>query len=130
MEQPFIPTENNALILQESFMDPMGSYVVYAPADVTVLNLAIRGEDSTLIPILPSGFVISGDGKSNAVFGAPNSGDVEISGGSLLTVALQILVCTLSGFGKLDVETVSTVNTILTSTVEKIKDALNCNSLE
>uniref|UniRef100_A0A2N9EEN7 Homeobox domain-containing protein n=1 Tax=Fagus sylvatica TaxID=28930 RepID=A0A2N9EEN7_FAGSY len=61
--RPFIPTENNMLMLQESFIDTMGSLVVYAPIDIPAINIAMSGEDSSDIPILPSGFIISGDGR-------------------------------------------------------------------
>ncbi|KAA8547658.1 hypothetical protein F0562_004087 [Nyssa sinensis] len=63
IEQPFIPTESNMLMLQESCVDPLGSLVVYAPIDATAIKSAIIGEDSTNVPILPSGFMISSDGR-------------------------------------------------------------------
>ncbi|KAJ6960766.1 homeobox-leucine zipper protein HDG11-like [Populus alba x Populus x berolinensis] len=59
--RPFIPAENNMLILQESCTDSSVSMVVYAPVGIPAMNVAISGEDSSIIPILPSGFVISGD---------------------------------------------------------------------
>ncbi|TKY72398.1 Homeobox-leucine zipper protein HDG11 [Spatholobus suberectus] len=128
--QPFIPSENNALILQESFTNPMGSYVVYAPTDVTTMNSAIKGEDSSMLPVLPSGFVISADGEPNAALGAFNSANIERLGGSLLTVAFQILASTPNGINVPNMESVAAVNTLLTSTILKVKDALNCNNLE
>ncbi|OIV95987.1 hypothetical protein TanjilG_27091 [Lupinus angustifolius] len=126
--QPFVPTEN-MVILQENFTDSTGSYFIYAPLDVASSNVAIKGEDSTLIPILPSGFVICGDGKPNATFGASSSRYAERSG-SLLTIAFQTLVCSLPGIVNLDMGSVSKVNAVLTSTIEKIKIALNCTSVE
>ncbi|KAE9594844.1 hypothetical protein Lal_00013317 [Lupinus albus] len=126
--QPLVSSEG-LLILQENFIDSIGSYIIYAPLDVAPLNVALKGEDSTLIPILPSGFVISGDGKPNATFGASSSRYVERSG-SLLTIALQTLICSLPGIVNLDMESVSKVNDVLTSTTEKIKIALNCTSFE
>ncbi|XP_020230831.1 homeobox-leucine zipper protein HDG11 [Cajanus cajan] len=128
--QPFIPSENNALILQESFTNPMGSYVVYAPTDVATMNLAIKGEDSSVLPILPSGFVISADGEPNATLGAFNDVNIERIGGSLLTVAFQILASSPDGINMPNMESMSAVNTLLTSTILKVKDALNCNNLE
>ncbi|CAL0301022.1 unnamed protein product [Lupinus luteus] len=128
IQQPFAQTEN-MLVLQENFIDSVGSYVIYAPLDAASSNVAVKGEDSTLIPILPSGFVISGDGKPNVTFGASSSRYAERSG-SLLTVALQTLVCSLPGIVNLDMGSVSKVNAVLTSTVEKIKIALNCTSVE
>ncbi|KAM1360406.1 hypothetical protein ACFX2F_047267 [Malus domestica] len=47
-----------------------------------ILNVAVSGEDSSNMSILPSGFMISRDGR-------PEMGDAS---GSLLTVAFHILV--------------------------------------
>ncbi|KAK7412829.1 hypothetical protein VNO78_04488 [Psophocarpus tetragonolobus] len=127
--RPFIPKENNALILQESFTNPMGSYIVYAPTDVATMNSAINGENTSMLSVLPSGFVISADGEPNATLGAFNSSDIGKLGGSLLTVAFQILVSSPDGINMPDMDSVAAVNTLLTSTVLKVKDALNCNNM-
>ncbi|KAF7842928.1 homeobox-leucine zipper protein HDG11-like isoform X1 [Senna tora] len=131
--RPYIPTEKNMLILQESCTDPSASFVVYAPIDAPLINMAIRGEgDTSRIPILPSGVVISKDGRpSPNPFLASSSSSSNNGGGSLLTVAFQILVCrTSSVMRELNVETVATVNTLISSTVQKIKVALDCASGE
>ncbi|XP_061339718.1 homeobox-leucine zipper protein ROC8-like [Gastrolobium bilobum] len=126
--RPFIPNENNMLLLQESFTNPMGSYFVYAPIDVAQMNRIIKDErDCSVFPILPSGFVISPDGKPNAIF---NNGNVDGSGGSLLTMAFQVLICGPGGSLLFNMENVANVNALLTSTVQKIKEAFNCNTLE
>lgn len=112
-------TENNRVTLQECSMDPIGSYVVYAPMDVAVIDMAIAGGETSVIPILPSGFMIAADGQTNA----------ESSGGSLLTVAFQMLVgCSLTPDGTEihDVESVAEVKTLLDLTVQKIQNALIC----
>ncbi|TQD88460.1 hypothetical protein C1H46_025984 [Malus baccata] len=124
--RPFIPTENNMLMLQESYTDPLGSLFVYAPVDVPALNVAVSGEDSSNIPILPSGFVISGDGRAEVTGDSGHS----TAGGSLLTVAFQILVSSPSTSKQMNMESVATVNTLISSTVQKIKVALNCSSLD
>lgn len=85
--------------------------------------MAIRGGDSSVLQILPSGFVVSGDGQ------LPNAGGSG-GGGSLLTVAFQILACSTDGIMLLNMESVAAVNTLLTSTVQKLKDALNSKNLE
>ncbi|XP_025647253.1 homeobox-leucine zipper protein HDG11-like [Arachis hypogaea] len=142
--QPFMSSENNAVIIQESFIDPVGSsYIVYAPVDVEAINVAISGDDSSTIPILPSGFVVCGDGRASmmsnsttiiapSVLGGVGSYGYQhrSEGGSLLTVAFQILVNTITcGPNLVNMESVDSINTLLTSTVQKIKDALNCNAL-
>lgn len=124
MEQPFIPTEFNVLILQETITDESGSMVVYAPVDVPVINLAARGEDTSRVPILPSGIVIS-RAKANPAAGEASSSNGSRPEGSLVTVAFQILVCSSSAMRQLNMETVATVNTLISSTVQKMKVALN-----
>lgn len=137
MKQPFIPTENNILMLQESCIDSLGSMVIYAPIDIPALNVAISGEDSSTIPILPSGFIVSNDGRTTdhdaAITGSSASTSSNTngrSGGSLLTVAFQILVSSPSSSKQLNMESVATVNTLISSTVQKIKVALNCSTLD
>jgi homeobox-leucine zipper protein len=119
------------LMLQESFIDTMGSLVVYAPIDIPAINIAMSGEDSSDIPILPSGFIISGDGRPETGTGtASTSANSGRSGGSLLTVAFQILVSSPSSSKQLNMESVATVNTLISSTVQRIKAALNCSGLD
>ncbi|KAK9950750.1 hypothetical protein M0R45_006221 [Rubus argutus] len=127
--QPFIPTESNMLLLQESYIDPLGSMVIYAPVEVATINIAVEGEvDSSNIAILPSGFIISDDGRPD--IGTSSSTNPVKSGGSLLTLAYQILVPFPSHSHLLNVESVATVNTLISSTVQKIKTALNCTGLD
>ncbi|KAI8536602.1 hypothetical protein RHMOL_Rhmol10G0270500 [Rhododendron molle] len=131
--QPFAPNDSNMLVLQESCIDPLGSLIVYAPIDFPAIKSAISGEDSTSIPILPSGFIISGDGrcpdKRTGEASTSSIGNTR-SGGSLLTVAFQILVCTLSHSKQMDMDSVTTVNTLVSSTVQKIKAALDCSGVD
>ena len=51
-------------------------------------------------------------------------------GGSLPTLAIQILVCTPSSMDQLNMDSVAAVNTLVTSTAEKVKAALNYSELE
>ncbi|KAG6581230.1 Homeobox-leucine zipper protein HDG12, partial [Cucurbita argyrosperma subsp. sororia] len=128
--RPFVPTENNMLILQESCIDPLGSLVIYAPIDMPAMNIATSGQDPSEIPILPSGFVITGDGRSHSGVGASTSATSGRPSGSLLTVAFQILVSSVSSSKQLNVESVATVNTLISATVQRIKAALNCSGLD
>lgn len=118
------------LILQESCTDPLGSLVIYAPVDMPAMNVAVSGQDSSEIPILPSGFVISGDGRAHLGGGASTSATSGRPSGSLLTVAFQILVSSVSSSRQLNVESVATVNTLISATVQRIKAALNCSGLD
>ncbi|KAK7364169.1 hypothetical protein VNO80_12619 [Phaseolus coccineus] len=128
----FNTSQNNMLILQESCVDSSGSLVVYCPVDLPAINIAMSGEDPSYIPLLPSGFTISPDGQAEQDGGgastSTSSGRVMGgSGGSLITVAFQILVSSLPS-AKLNFESVTTVNSLIGNTVQQIKAALNCPS--
>jgi homeobox-leucine zipper protein len=105
--------QSNMLILQECCTDDTGSYVVYAPVDVVAMNVVLNGGDPDYVALLPSGFAILPDGPA----GAPDAG------GSLLTVAFQILVDSVPT-AKLSLGSVATVNSLIACTVERIKAAV------
>ncbi|XP_061354495.1 homeobox-leucine zipper protein MERISTEM L1-like [Gastrolobium bilobum] len=111
--------QSNMLILQESCTDCTGSYVVYAPVDVVTMNVVLNGADPDYVALLPSGFAILPDGPGS------NEGPIlDVgSGGSLLTVAFQILVDSVPT-AKLSLGSVATVNSLIKCTVEKIKVAV------
>ncbi|XP_074294206.1 homeobox-leucine zipper protein HDG1-like [Silene latifolia] len=112
------PRESNMLILQESWSDRTGSFVVYAPVDTSLVESVLRGEDSDYVALLPSGFAIcDGPHHSNEV---PNS-----SGASILTMGFQILVNSLPT-AKLTVESIETVSTLMSCTIQKIRGSLGC----
>ncbi|KAL5811896.1 hypothetical protein ACOSQ3_026846 [Xanthoceras sorbifolium] len=134
----FIPAENNIVMLQESCIDSLGSMVIYAPVDIPSMNQALSGRDSLRIPILPSGFIISSDGRAETTGASSticaNPGRYSGRGGyiigSLLTVAFQILVSSPTPPRDLNMESVATVHTLISSTVQRIKAALNCSNLD
>ncbi|XP_042053879.1 homeobox-leucine zipper protein ANTHOCYANINLESS 2-like isoform X2 [Salvia splendens] len=107
--------QSSMLILQETCIDRAGSVVVYAPVDIPAMHVVMNGGDSAYVALLPSGFAIVPDGAGS------DTGD-RVSG-SLLTVAFQILVNSLP-----TVESVETVNNLITCTLQKIKAALQCES--
>uniref|UniRef100_M1ACV4 HD domain class transcription factor n=1 Tax=Solanum tuberosum TaxID=4113 RepID=M1ACV4_SOLTU len=124
----------NMLILQETCTDASGSLVVYAPVDIPSMHLVMNGGDSAYVALLPSGFSIVPDGPGSrgpnlvkSLNNGPGPGpDMRVSG-SLLTVAFQILVNSLPT-AKLTVESVETVNNLISCTLQKIKGALHCES--
>lgn len=117
--------DSSMLILQETWMDASCSVVVYAPVDVQSLNVVMGGGDSAYVALLPSGFAILPDGQcSNSCNGTLHKGGGDNgSGGSLLTVGFQILVNSLPT-AKLTVESVDTVNNLISCTIQKIKASL------
>ncbi|KAL8464770.1 hypothetical protein ACS0TY_034321 [Phlomoides rotata] len=122
--------QNNMLILQESCIDSSGSLVVYCPVELPSINVAMSGEDPSYIPLLPSGFTISPDGRTNhhqtgGGDGASTSSSVDrSSSGSLITIVFQIIVSS-SPTARMNPETVNTVNNLISNTVQQIKAALN-----
>ncbi|KAL6652206.1 hypothetical protein ACP70R_011131 [Stipagrostis hirtigluma subsp. patula] len=116
---PTKTNQNSMLVLQETCIDESGAMVVYAPVDIPAMQLVMGGGDSTCVALLPSGFAILPAGSSIGSSGCKTSG-------SLLTVAFQILVNN-QPTAKLTVESVNTVNNLISCTVEKIKAALHCD---
>lgn len=109
------------LILQESFTDPTASFVVYAPVDIMSMNVVINGGDPDYVALLPSGFAILPDGPP--ILMQDGEGGGGAAGGSLLTVAFQILVDSVPT-AKISLGSVATVNNLIACTVERIEDAL------
>jgi homeobox-leucine zipper protein len=118
--QAMSANQSSMLILQETCTDASGSMVVYAPVDIPAMQLVMNGGDSTYVALLPSGFAILSDGPSM------DSAEHK-TGGSLLTVAFQILVNS-QPTAKLTVESVETVNNLISCTIKKIKNALHCDT--
>lgn len=116
--------QSSMLILQETCTDASGSLVVYAPVDIPAMHLVMNGGDSAYVALLPSGFAIMPDGSGQENGGASDPAEAR---GCLLTVAFQILVNSLPT-AKLTVESVETVNNLISCTVQKIKAALHCDS--
>ncbi|OMO96180.1 hypothetical protein CCACVL1_05054, partial [Corchorus capsularis] len=129
--RPFVPSESNMLMLQEmSGNELLGYMLVYAPISTPAINIALNGEDSSNVPILPSGFIVSNDGhRPERGVGAAES---TKSSGSLLTVVFQILVSSNPSSSKeLNIQSVATVNTLISSTVQRVKALLSCcNNLD
>ncbi|KAL6538613.1 Homeobox-leucine zipper protein PROTODERMAL FACTOR 2 [Orobanche gracilis] len=119
-------SQSNMLILQESCTDSTGSYVIYAPVDIIAMNAVLSGGDPDYVALLPSGFAILPDGpndQTSVIIPDHESG----SGGSLLTVAFQILVDSVPT-AKLSLGSVATVNSLIKCTVERIKGAVLCDA--
>ena len=83
------------------------------------MNVVLSGGDPDYVALLPSGFAILPDGPAQQEEGNPEVG----TGGSLLTVAFQILVDSIPT-AKLSLGSVATVNSLIKCTVERIKAAV------
>lgn len=123
--------QNSMLILQDSCTDVTGSIVAYAAVDTAEMNVVMSGGDSSCVAFLPSGFSIVPDCFDNSN-GVTNNGILEKednggrNNGSLLTLGFQILVNNLPA-ANLTMESVNTVNALITRTLQGIKSAFQCN---
>lgn len=125
--QPITPDESSTAILQESLVDLMGYYLVFAPLDMTSINMAITGSNLPIVPVLPSGFVITGDGRGANPKQLNNQfSDEDV--GSILTVALQMPLSDSAFTKQNHMDVAADTSARLSSTVEKIKAALTPTS--
>ncbi len=130
---PLNSNQSNLLIFQESYRDVLGSLLIYAPVDIPYMNLVLRGGDPANVVLLPSCFAILPDRPENrnATTASHDTGGAQLTSdspsrtghGSLLTVALQILVATIPS-ERLSPERVATVNSLISTTVRRIETAL------
>lgn len=128
---PINTNQSNMLILQECCTDESCSLVVYAPVDIAAMSVVLNGGDPDCVALLPSGFAILPDGpqsrrSSSGGVTAAGAGGAN-SGGSLLTVAFQILVDHVPT-ARLSLGSVATVNKLISNTVVRIKGALSCEN--
>uniref|UniRef100_A0A2P2KPD2 HD-Zip IV C-terminal domain-containing protein n=1 Tax=Rhizophora mucronata TaxID=61149 RepID=A0A2P2KPD2_RHIMU len=134
------------LILQESCTDQSGSLVVYTPMDINSIQLAMSGEDPSCIPLLPLGFVIvpvessTGSNTNTAIITTNEGNSISVpfsqvennehnlsARGCLLTVGLQVLASTIPS-AKLNLSTVTAINSHLCNTVHQINGALGTST--
>jgi hypothetical protein len=118
-------SQNVGLLIQESSTHLIGgSLVVYAAVEVDSVKAVMNGEDTSFIPLLPSGFVIS---PAVSTIVGLTSGDqashATPSVGCLLTVGTQVLVSAdLSS--KISLTSVTAINNHICNTVQQISVVL------
>lgn len=106
------------LVLQETSIDAIGAFLIYAPIELPTITSIANGVDGTKVPILPSGIIISPDGRLKA------------QNGSIMTVAFQILVCRNDNSSicqQQQMDAVASIHSLLSTTILKIKVALACS---
>lgn len=120
--------ENNMWILQDAWTNAYESAVIYAPVEIPGMQTVITGCESSNIAVLPSGFSILPDGLESRPFVITSSPEDRSSeGGSLLTVAFQILTSN-SPTAKLSKESVESINNLLSCALHKIKARFQCDN--
>ncbi|GKV27039.1 hypothetical protein SLEP1_g36246 [Rubroshorea leprosula] len=118
--------ENSTWVLQDTCTNAYESMVVFAPVDISGMQSVITGCDSSNIAVLPSGFSILPDGlESRPLVITSRQEEKSTEGGSLLTVAIQILTNS-SPTAKLTMESVESINTLTSCTLRNIKTSLQC----
>ncbi|KAL3511778.1 hypothetical protein ACH5RR_024495 [Cinchona calisaya] len=118
--------DNSMWLLQDSCTNAYESMVVYAPVDIKGMQSVITGCDSSNIAVLPSGFSILPDGvESRPLVITSRPEEKSTEGGSLLTIAVQIQTGN-SPTAKPSAESVESVNTLISCTLQKIKASLSC----
>ncbi|XP_059643395.1 homeobox-leucine zipper protein GLABRA 2 [Cornus florida] len=119
--------ENGMWVLQDSCTNAYESMVAYAPVDISGMQTVMKGCDSSSIAILPSGFSILPDGlESRPLVITSKPEEKSTEGGSLLTIAFQILTSS-SPTAKPTMESVESVNTLISCTLRNIKTSLQCD---
>ncbi|XP_002284502.1 homeobox-leucine zipper protein GLABRA 2 [Vitis vinifera] len=118
--------DNSMWVVQDTCTNAYESMVVYAPVDIPGMQSVMTGCDSSSIAILPSGFSILPDGvESRPLVITSRPEEKSTEGGSLLTIAFQVLTNT-SPTAKLTMESVESVNTLVSCTLQNIKTSLQC----
>ncbi|KAK1434115.1 hypothetical protein QVD17_11033 [Tagetes erecta] len=118
--------KENMWMVQDSCTNAYESMVVCAPVAVTTMQSIMAGCDSSSIAVLPSGFSILPDGMETRPLVITSKADNQSwECGSLLTVGFQILTSD-SPISKLSMESVDSVNTLISSTLHNIKTGLKC----
>ncbi|KAI4381920.1 hypothetical protein MLD38_007938 [Melastoma candidum] len=118
--------ENSMWVLQDSCTSAYESMVVHAQVEITGMQAVMTGCDSGSVAILPSGFSILPDGlESRPLVISSRQEEKSFEGGSLLTLAFQVLTST-SPTAKLTMESVESVDTLISCTLRNIKTSLQC----
>ncbi|KAL0441519.1 UNVERIFIED_CONTAM: Homeobox-leucine zipper protein GLABRA 2 [Sesamum radiatum] len=118
--------EHKMWLLQDSSTNAYESMVVYGPVDINGMQSVMTGCDSSNIAVLPSGFSILPDGiESRPLVITSRPEEKCTEGGSLLTIVFQILISN-SPTAKLSMDSVDSVNTLISCTLQSIKRSLQC----
>ncbi|KAI4340868.1 hypothetical protein MLD38_025666 [Melastoma candidum] len=116
-------SQTRVMVVQESWIDPSGALIVYAPLETWVIMDAVRGMDTDTegTDLLPSGFSIIPVGPLQG------QGEGRKPGGSLVTLGFQVLVNDTPS-AKLTPESFDTVSNLVSITINKIKVAMGLTS--
>ncbi|XP_020529072.1 homeobox-leucine zipper protein ROC3 isoform X1 [Amborella trichopoda] len=119
--------QNVELMLQESCTDPSASLVIYAPIDISSVQMAVTSEDHSYVPLLPSGFIITPRRQPNDPKHAYNGNGISSSNnrgdGCLMTVGVQMLASS-NPTANLNFSAVPAINNHLCNAVNQIRAAL------
>ncbi|XP_051147479.1 homeobox-leucine zipper protein GLABRA 2-like [Andrographis paniculata] len=117
---------HSSWMLQDSSTNAFQSMVVYSCVDSNGMQSVMSGCDSSNITVLPSGFSILPDGLESRPSVISSSAEGGAGRGSLLTTAFQVLISN-SPTAKLDLDSMESVNALISCTVENIRRCLQCD---
>ncbi|XP_074375747.1 homeobox-leucine zipper protein GLABRA 2-like isoform X1 [Apium graveolens] len=123
--QEIKPKEDSVWILQDSCTNVYESTIVYAPVDISGMQSAITGCDSSNVSVMPSGFAILPEGIESRPLVISSRAEDKSTGGSLLTIAFQVLISE-SPTAKVNMESIESVNSLISCTLHNIKTGLRC----
>lgn len=109
--------------LQESFTDTTVMYIIYAPVDASAVQHIMEGKYSDDVVMLASGFAVLPFSPEKT-----NFPEEIVTGGSVLTIAFQLMDEELSTPEYLPPHSVFTANKLVSETVSLIKNSLLFNS--
>ncbi|GAA0150294.1 homeodomain transcription factor [Lithospermum erythrorhizon] len=115
-------------LLLDSCTNGHESMVVSSPVDIDNMQSVMTGCDSSNLAVLPSGFAILSDGPEQRPSVITSRPEEKSAGGSLLTIAFQILTSN-SPTSKLTMESIDSVNSLISCTLQKIKASLQCDDV-
>ena len=115
------------LVLEETSIDEMGAFLVYAPIDLRAVTSIVNGGDATKVSILPSGIIISPDG----CLSSNRDNTANAQNGSILIVTFQKMICGNNNptSRQQKMEVVGSVHGVLSATILRIKETLGRSNL-
>ena len=78
--------QKEMLVLQETVIDSMGAFLVYAPMELLTDTWIVKGGDAIKVPIFHSGIIVSRDGRLSS----DRDSTTNAENNSILTVNFEI----------------------------------------
>lgn len=106
--------QNPVMIVQETTSDMTGSLIVYAPVDLPTISVMMNNGDTSGVGLLPCGLYI-----------VPTGSEAD---GSMVTVGFQMSLQDLVTPNLITMDTINTVNNLVSRTVLGIKEIVRSST--